>query len=119
MTSHEPGANGDAVTQVEDATIALQFAAFEADVAYPRDRVLLIRRLLELLQATHNLVGIVLDHAAVVELFADNQGTREDVHVIHLDRLSKLLLEARIELMISCGAIITGPTDGEVRPVED
>lgn len=115
MTNHEPGGLGDAVTtQVEDATLALRLAAFEADVAYPRDRVLMLRRLLDLLQATQNLVGIVLDHAAVVELFADRPGTREDVHVIHLDRLSQLLLQARLELVISYGAIIiTGPMDGE------
>jgi hypothetical protein len=114
MTTHGPGASGDAVTtKVEDATVALQLAAFEADVAYPHDRVLMLRRLLDLLKATQNLVGIVLDHAAVVELFADNQGTREDVHVIHLDRVSQLLVEARIELVISCGAIVTGPMDGE------
>ncbi|SDT36869.1 hypothetical protein [Jiangella sp. DSM 45060] len=114
MTKHEPGSTGDAATShIESATTALQLAAFEADVAYPHDRVLMLRRLLEMLGATQNLVGIVLDHAAIVELFADNQGTREDVHVIHLARLSQLLVEARIELMISCGAIITGPMDGE------
>jgi hypothetical protein len=114
MTNNERDATGDAATaRIEDATVALQLAAFEADVAYPRDRVLMLRRLVGLLVATKQIVDVALDHAAVVELFADNPGTREDVHVMHLDRLSQLLFEARIELLISCGAIITGPKDGE------
>ncbi|RIQ36974.1 hypothetical protein [Jiangella rhizosphaerae] len=114
MTNHEPAATGDPATaQIENATVALQLAAIEADIAYPRDRVLMLRRLIELLAATKGIVDIALDHAAVFELFANNPATREDVHVIHLDRLSQLLFEARIELLISCGAIITGPMDGE------